>query len=369
MNHKTQPERHSVPEGARAGFTLVELLVVVSIIALLISILLPSLRSARDQAKQAKCLAHMRGTGQAVSVFAADHNNRFQITTDEVGLDLADAGRNRYEYGLGSELLAWPVAVGLGSGMKFRQNWDWGVRALDYQDALTLKEKINDELELVICPSDRVQFATPYYPQNLPSGDGLKGLGDPDNARASQSGMSYWGRLSYAVNEDITGAEVGVSQGNPACWRAIRVGSGTWFECIGEKLYPGTHPCRQSGIGTRLQGNLDKIWNPGEVGLIFEAGRDSQDQVFANTGFSNLILSAQASGPYLGDAVNANEADGGLAADRIPRKRHPKGKLNVLFGDLHGSTIQPVKFNANDEPIEFSPRVRVSPYQPRVTIN
>src|SRR3972149_2245949 len=47
----------------RAGFTLIEVLVVVSIIALLISILLPSLARARDQARAAVCLSKLRQMG------------------------------------------------------------------------------------------------------------------------------------------------------------------------------------------------------------------------------------------------------------------------------------------------------------------
>ena len=50
----------------RNGFTLVELLVVVSIIALLIGILLPALGSAREAAREAACKANLRSVGQGV---------------------------------------------------------------------------------------------------------------------------------------------------------------------------------------------------------------------------------------------------------------------------------------------------------------
>ena len=55
------------------GFTLIELLVVVAIIALLISILLPSLGAARRSARAVKCAANMHSVGQAFSIYLAEN--------------------------------------------------------------------------------------------------------------------------------------------------------------------------------------------------------------------------------------------------------------------------------------------------------
>ena len=61
------------PRRPRAGFTLVELLVVIGIIALLVGILLPSLAKAKRSAITVKCLANMKSLGQACMVYANDN--------------------------------------------------------------------------------------------------------------------------------------------------------------------------------------------------------------------------------------------------------------------------------------------------------
>jgi prepilin-type N-terminal cleavage/methylation domain-containing protein/prepilin-type processing-associated H-X9-DG protein len=65
------------PSHRRPAFTLVELLVVITIIVLLVAILLPSLSSSMARAKRVACLSSMKHTTFGLNMFAEEHANRY----------------------------------------------------------------------------------------------------------------------------------------------------------------------------------------------------------------------------------------------------------------------------------------------------
>jgi prepilin-type N-terminal cleavage/methylation domain-containing protein/prepilin-type processing-associated H-X9-DG protein len=70
----------------KKGFTLVELLVVISIIALLLSVMMPSLNKARAQAKMILCASHMSQWGQFLVLYAADNSDKLTYFASTTGV-------------------------------------------------------------------------------------------------------------------------------------------------------------------------------------------------------------------------------------------------------------------------------------------
>ena len=109
------PDHPPAPAARIKGFTLVELLVVIGIIAVLMGILLPALAAARQRTHLVTCLSNLRQVGIAVHSYANDNGGRIPFGPD--ALPYASAG-NFYPFrGSPTSLLSLDTGAPVGIGL------------------------------------------------------------------------------------------------------------------------------------------------------------------------------------------------------------------------------------------------------------
>ena len=348
MSHPARRRRH--------GFTLVELLVVIGIIALLIGILLPALSRAREQANATKCLNNVRQMALASMLFAQDHKGYMPTASDDDLAQVNDPYKNKWVY---------------------RANGDGSSSVMDcfsslvpylgarFSDSNSFMLKPGAQSKVFACPSDAAQDGSPT------AGYAIYNNVDPGVMANDAPGYCP---ISYGINADITcltGVDgVKSPKGN------IYPSNVGYFNASNNVWVAGG-PQVNNGPAQPLNCQLFKVFMPAQVLLFADCGvrprsgnnpLDYSDILYYTTNYDySTVPAGQAIGTlkaltycnWLGSHMPIKSQNLPSQANQPKNMagRHTGSRLNVAFCDGHGEGVMPQDWD----------RVRVSPYHPVIS--
>lgn len=305
------PSRLFETNRRRVAFTLIELMIVVAIIALLISVLLPSLAAAREQARIVKCSAQLRQIGTAAQFYVVD--NAGWLPGDYWPSEHDGAG-----VATPHVLFAEVLQAYLG-GVKY-VGATQGIR--DRSRDCILAQRFAS-MPVLQCPS------WPGGVDGDPNSCPMTGTG---TRRRSQSATASSGRSITSIDRQVLTYAI------------------NGWDFVTEKQHRGTdgYSTLDDGPGSRGLVKLEVVPRPTETLFITEANRDNIG--WQSFGWHDIFAKA-----HLWDGIDARMIDD---------MRHASGKgttldrakTNTLHYDGHVATVRLVNISAHD----FSPYQRPS---------
>jgi prepilin-type N-terminal cleavage/methylation domain-containing protein/prepilin-type processing-associated H-X9-DG protein len=286
--------RPAIADRRSHGFTLVELLVVIGIIALLISILLPALAAARRQAQSIKCAAQLRTLGQLLLEHAADHKGYFPLSA-EIWTNAAqntpagwgDGAQLKYDYfdnvaGTAPLPTALPEALANYIGTT--------TVSVYWVSIMEDMENPGPKRDAFTCPADEYAIEATYPAGNPSASNNMRWV----DFNISGAGALYaWS--SYAINQHVFGFSTTT---NPA----------------GQKW-------------TDLRGQISLCPNPTQTVLAMDVNSNGRALIFTN------VVNGTLADVYMNTAtsnIGLTQAN----ASMFDLIRH-HGYTNILYADGH----------------------------------
>jgi prepilin-type N-terminal cleavage/methylation domain-containing protein/prepilin-type processing-associated H-X9-DG protein len=210
----------------RGGFTLVEILVVIAIIALLIGLLLPAVQKVREAGNRMKCSNNLKQLGLALHSY---HDTHGKFPPGQVMGPLPEAGVSlAVDHGWGPFILPFIERQDLAD----RYHWDVHVSDPPNQDAVTA------QLPIFQCPSAEPNrfftkgpssayggknacgdYAPTWYVDSILAGEGL--IDRPGNGVLQPNHMTRLSEITDGTSQTILLTE---DAGRPRLWRVGRPG-------------------------------------------------------------------------------------------------------------------------------------------------